>query len=525
MFTHRRFSIKKVVRILSPCLLLLTASIASYAAAAVQPQEVVVKVQAHGWRSRNYGTAWCLNAECDVLVTNHHVARIVGPHPMVSGVKVADTLSATGENDEGAQVLATVIGPLKLAWLRDIALMTTQEPLARKGIRAVPFYPGQLQPDQNVIAFGFPGGKLESVRGKFLEEQGGGLLLFEMERDTSHGFSGGLILDEQGRAVGLLFGSAEDRPRFVYAVPVWSLADFVKKARPQLHAKLFSGELYRPEAQDRGAEAAVDVSTMEFPASPQDGYSPATALPESYLRPDEAPDSAPIARNNASPAVLELRRSAQEMSLQMNNFIARQTLLLSHGHAWQHELQIIDGQQHFRPVNGGKDSLELPLHEVGPVPGDEWAELVRRIGFDSSLAIEFQRDTTVDNHAVKVFRYAARPEDEVCALRIARPFHKTWKGSLACSGLIWTDEQSRILRVTQNLTPPPDTGLAGHSIVVLYGWWDKRLVPAQMYLRSRTTDGKTFATRAKFDNYRVFAATTKITYRQQPVLQGRLRGE
>jgi hypothetical protein len=56
--------------------------------------------------------------------------------------------------------------------------------------------------------------------------------------------------------------------------------------------------------------------------------------------------------------------------------------------------------------------------------------------------------------------------------------------------------------------------------VILYGWWGLRLVPVAMYLRAKTTEGKTFVSRAKFDDYRVFAATTKIAFQGEGVEKG-----
>jgi hypothetical protein len=96
-----------------------------------------------------------------------------------------------------------------------------------------------------------------------------------------------------------------------------------------------------------------------------------------------------------------------------------------------------------------------------------------------------------------------------------------WKGTVPCTGAIWTDEQFRILRITQDMTPPPDeTGVVGFRTMILYGWWGQRLVPVAMYLRAKRTDGKTFVSHAKFDDYRVFTSTTKIAFQGEAVENG-----
>ena len=472
-------------------------------------------------------TAWCVNPDCDVVITNYHAKEIIGPHTKIKGVKVLEVTSATSEGDHDARVVPTAHGPMKFAPGRDISLLTMSEPLARKGMHAAPFYAGQLDPGQKITAMGFPGGKLRSIQGKFVQEYAEGLLGFEMAHEVAPGISGALVIDEKGRAVGLAIGFSSDH-HLMYAVPVWSVADFIRKTKPQLYAKLFSGEVYRGKvnirvngerAQGEPEEPAFGVFAEDFPASLQEGFSPAAVLPETYLLLNDALPNTPIERQNVSAAVLALRRSAQLMSLQMKNFVARQSLLLSNGETWQHELQLVDGRQRFRTIKG-TDLFELPI-KGSLVPGAEWSELVKTIGFNPSLAVQFERDTTIENQALKVFHYQVRPEDQICQLRVARKFHGMWKGSVPCTGAIWTDEQFRILRITQDMTPPPDeTGVVGFRIVILYGWWGQRLVPVAMYLRTKTTNGKTFVSRAKFDDYRVFTATTKIAFQGEAVENG-----
>lgn len=503
----------------------LTVAAAPSATTGVNPKQIVGKLEHRGFLSKKFGTAWCINSDCDVFVTNYHVTAVVGSHAKINGVNVIESLSATSEHDQDAGEMRTVIGPLKLAYIRDIALVRTKEPLTRKGMRPVPLYLGELRPGQTVTAIGFPAGKLQAISGQFAEEGAEGMLRFDVAQEVAEGLSGGVVLDEAGRAVGLVSGSGLRRD-MMYAVPIWALADFIRAAQPPLYAKLFSGrEIYRGRSGEESAEIAedvVDVFGLDLPSSDQKGFSPNPVLPRSYLLFDDAAAATrPIERYSLSDSVLALRRNAQVTSQQMKNFVAQQRLLTSNGRAWQHELQVIDGAQRFRPLDGSKDIFELPI-KGGPVPGSEWADLLKVIGFNSSFAVQLEDEITIENQTMKVFRYKADREDHICELRVARPFRRVWKGSLPCSGVIWTDERFNILRVTQDMATPEETELAAFRIVILYGWWGQKLVPAEMYITQTTRGGKTLATRAKFDNYQLFTATTKIFFKEPPLPLRRL---
>jgi len=504
-----------------PGLLIVTLLTLVTAAAAVQPKDIVGRLQhtqLHVLYSRTtFGTAWCVNPECDIIVTNYHVSKVVGPQATLKGVHVRNIASATSEHDTDAREMPTVAGPIKLAYGRDISLLMMDSALARKGMHPVPFYIGQLRCGQKVTVIGFPGGKLASIAGEFVEESSDGLLRFKMRGDVAEGISGGLVLDEQHRAVGM--ASIEGFDGDLYAIPVWTIADFIAKTNPELYTALFPGELYRgvvsgEEAEDE--EPSVDVMQPSSPEGPREGFSPAPALPSSYLLMEEPLSDTPIERYNVSHSVLAMRQRAQLMSQQMKNFVARQTLLLSNGRAWQHEVQVIDGQQRFRTSDGKKVLDELPVQGT-PTPGAEWAQLVKVTGSNLRFAVQFEKDITVENRTVKVYRYQVDSADQICQLRVARTFRKVWKNSIPCTGAIWTDEQFNILRISQDMLPPEETGIASFRIVVLYGWWEERLVPVEMYLRQVSTHGRIVVSRAKFDDYRVFTTSSKILVTDQRI--------
>ena len=60
-------------------------------------------------------TAWCVNPDCDVVITNYHAKNVVGPHTRIKGVKVVEVASATSETDKDARVVPSALGPTKFA--------------------------------------------------------------------------------------------------------------------------------------------------------------------------------------------------------------------------------------------------------------------------------------------------------------------------------------------------------------------------------------------------------------------------
>jgi hypothetical protein len=369
-------------------------------------------------------------------------------------------------------------------------------------MRAVPFYTGNLQRGQAVTVVGYPGGKLATISGKFVEECEEGELRFDLSQEVAPGISGGLVLDEQGRAIGLVYGISPESAKTIYAVPVWSVAEFLQVVSPEVYTSVF-GDAHG--SRNAGVESPQPASQL----------SPNPVLPESSpLRTDELPNP-PVMPGDETPAVTALRNSAQEASEQMDNFVARQTLHFSSGNAWQHELQLVNGAQQFRSLGNGKDIRDLPTTRRGPVPGAEWSDLVTTIGFDDSVGVQFARDITVEGKIVKVFQYEVSAGDEICQLRVSRPLRRQWKGSPpSCGGVIWTDEKFRILRITKEMSmfPREAGGVATFRIVVLYGAWGERLVPVEMHLQSTLRNGTSQESTANFDDYREFQASSRIVF-------------
>ncbi len=219
-----------------------------------RPDEVVVRIRKRHVDSKESlnqlglsvttsgGTGYCLGpGECDFILTNYHVAERVGSPLEVDGEKVLQTYEATSPQDKDAVWQKSPQGSLiKLAPVRDIAIFRMKNPLV--GMHGVPFSLRELHDGENVRIYGHPGGKrLAMAEATFYRETTDGLLLFrvkaEDEKFVVPGISGSLVMNDQNEAVGIVQGIADENLASV--VPVWSVADFVKKSQPDLYAKIF----------------------------------------------------------------------------------------------------------------------------------------------------------------------------------------------------------------------------------------------------------------------------------------------
>jgi hypothetical protein len=499
-------------------------------------KEVVEKISHRQGFFLKFGTGWCFDPDCYFVVTNYHVVKLVGSDLRIRGVEVRESYPATGENDEGARWIKTVAGlHLRYNPVRDIAILRVQRPLSQKGMHGVAPYAGQLQPGQEATVYGYPRGKaLTGAPGRFVRELRDGVLLFEMQtleagRILQGGISGGLIVDRQDRAVGLLCGISGEH---AFAVPMWSVADVVKRIEPGLYTALLPRGIYRPTnpiSADLEAESELTDPDVETPTG---GLSPEAALAGSYLRYGLDEGAAPgressalslTTRTGESTEVRTLRGNAQRMVEGMKNFIAVQTLYLSDGArtaVWQHEVRVVYGQQTFRKWPDGREEFsELPYPKQGIVPGGEWTALPSMVGTDLKLKIEPAGELAVGEHKVKVFRYQAAPEDDACALRTRRSYglwHKDWRSTMPCRGEVWTDEHFEILRISQDLeVPRGQTFLQQLQIAVMYGWLERpglkrELVPVEIFLQGQFTNGAMYYCTGRFTNYRVFATSTRL---------------
>jgi hypothetical protein len=506
---------------------------------AVRPESVIGKV--HNPRtpftSERLGTAWCLTPDCDLMITNHHVLQFIGHKLAINGERVGASWSATGPNDQNARFVPSYTESYKYTQVRDLAILRMKKPMSRRGMHGVRIYAGELRGGEPVTIMSYPAGKLTVTTGHFDSMVEDGILKFDLASPLAAGCSGGLILNERDEAVGVLFALQPSRMS-AYAVPIWSLADFIKKVQPQAYADLFLGEVFRPNIHGRlllraetantemnldlGEEAASGLSP-NFMAAAIGGLNPIAVLPAMFLRsaitvpplPEEHRSTELQSRPKESVEVQTLRQRAQAMVEQMANFLSLQTLTLADNTVWQHQVRVIDGQQVFTKPDG-TNLMELPIPHLGVVPGSEWRDLPQMVGSNLRLPLRYIGERTENKQKMKVFQFNATEEDGVCAIRIKRgALSRTWKGSVPCRGEVWTDADFNILRITEEMTLPQKTGMERCTTVVLYGWLhgadaSNHLVPSAIWLQAQGRNGRTVESTANFSSYHLFRAKARI---------------
>jgi len=482
-------------------------------ASAVAQQDIadrVLKLQhhgigIHGLETRS-GTGWCVDAGCSLLATNYHVAKEGLPRK-IGGAKVQGVFLASGPDDESAVWIMTTYGKwLRCNPLNDVALVALSHPLF-PGKPALAFFAGNPIPGQELVVNGFPsGGKQEALTVKFLHMVDG-LLEFSLPHEAPAGLSGSMVTDQQGRIVGML-ALATDRSAF--AVPVWSIADAIRKFRPALYGQMF------PDGVPKPPELQATMFSRELLAT-LGGSSPEPVLPLGYLEEGlgqpfptlVAPPMRLVTTRQESTDVRELRRRAQGMIEQMANFKALQTLRLNtEGKSeltWLHELYVDSGDLQFRTLDGGQplQAVPFPHRRRAVVPGGEWRELPQMVASQFKLRVQEIGDKDVGGKRLRVFGYQASIEDQVCEVRFRNSgvfWSRERQFPVACRGEVWTDDELNVLRISQELE-----FTAGNvqllQLAVLYGWLGRDLVPVAMVVRG-TIAGHNCRADAHFSNYR-----------------------
>jgi len=472
----------------------------------------VVKLQRHRIGvygvELKYGTGWCADAGCSLLVTCYHVAREVSPGK-IGGAKVLQVDVASGPDDDGAVLIMTTSG----GWLRynplnDVALISLSQPLL-PGTPTPSFYTGHLVPGQELVVHGFPsGGKQEAVAAKLLSV-GDGLLELSLATETAAGLSGSAVTDKQGRIVGMLSSVTDGR---AFAVPLWSIADALRKFRPALHSQLFpDGPRKPPEFQGSMVISRELLAALS-------GASPEPALPLASLEdglgqafPELVPHPTRLLNTREEPVdILKLRRRAQRMFQQMANLRALQTLRLNtEGNSeltWLHELYVDSHDLVFRAIDDGQlmSALPLPRRRRAVLPGAEWRDLPRMVASEFKLRLEEVGTKDVGGKQLRVFRYQASVEDRVC-WAFFRTTEVFWSHDrhfpVACRGEVWTDAELNLLRISQELeVSAGKVPMQLFQLAVLYGWLGGDLVPVEMAVRG-TIAGHTCRADAHFSNY------------------------
>jgi S1-C subfamily serine protease len=170
-----------------------------------QAREVTVRVRNRGCSFLATGSGFAVSAHR--LVTNRHV------------VEGAEQLQL--DSWDGRSISVAVH---RVAYLHDLALIETVEALPRVARLAG----GDPEPGAEVSAVGFPlGGPLAQTRGSVVDLVPGAHLgetgrVLRITAAVRHGNSGGPLLDDAGRVVGVVYAS-ETRTGYGLAIPVSSL--------------------------------------------------------------------------------------------------------------------------------------------------------------------------------------------------------------------------------------------------------------------------------------------------------------
>jgi hypothetical protein len=465
-----------------------------------------------------FGTGFCMDAACRFIATNYHVAMGTRTY-RIKGEKIFRRFLATGPQDKDATANALPNGDvLPYAVGRDLAIFELRHPLPHH--HGLTFSLDELEDGQEVDIYGYPKGILNPIRkltrfpATFKGPTTSGLLAFDYKLSTDKpicmgGASGGIVVDRKTeKIVGILSGTAES---MALAVPVQALADFVSEAQPFLAQRIFP--------------TTKDVS----PLSP-DIYLKFAPRPDHYPKFVPVHASGPQQRPEEPAEVKVLRNKAQLLADSMRNYIAVQSYQWGSGDKEpsamaEYEVRVIDGAQRFREYPDGKKELEeVPYpHLNGWVLGsDEWSMLPTMVGTEFRLKVHQADDVVVNEQRMKVFRYYASVEDNLCPFAPVEDYgfftiRKTV--AVACYGEVWTDEDTNIIRMSQSLELSDKLkafrGWEECRVVITFGWLKRasespRLVPLTIFAEARYKKKKVYWCRGQFTDYRIFDSRVKI---------------
>lgn len=490
----------------------------------------------------NSGTGYCFGkGKCDLILTNYHIAERVASPLKVNGIKVLQTYEATSPQDKGAVWEKSPLGfSVKLVPVNDIAILRLAHAL--KGMHGIPFSARELREGERVRIAGHPGGgKLTMAEATFYGQDRDGLLFFKVkageENVLAPGISGSLVVNEEDEAVGLVQGFANGN--MAAAVPVWAVADFVRKVQPDRYSEMFSslGEgMYRPtNAEFVPVDFVTESEALAREIGQKVGMSPAPALPEEYLwygldKSIPPLTSRIVSNGSAHVRVAEpynvqvLRENAQSMVEDINDLIAVGTQRSFGGKTpeatAQYQLRMVAGSQTWTMEGKEMDQLPCPKDNENGI-GSDWSEFPNLLGNNLKVSIQQVDDLHLQGWGtVKVFRYEATAEDKVEQIKYCTNYGlgiRTEKIiSVPVRGEVWTDDALNILRVTQESIAPPSMGWLDLRDSVLYGWLEspggeRRLVPTNIISRAELTDDhQVYSTICRITDYHRFSVSVVV---------------
>jgi hypothetical protein len=279
----------------------------------------------------NFGTGFCLDAACEFIATNYHVA-VTTLADKIEREKIVQRYFATGPQDEGATPNSIPnLGVFPYATKRDLAIFQLRRSLPHH--HGLTFSLDELGVGQEVDIYGYPKGAINPFRkltrfpAKFKGPTTSGLLAFDYQLSSDPpirraGSSGGIVVDRKTeKIVGILSGTTEAT---AVAVPTQTLVAFVTKVQPFLAQRIFP--------------ATKGISPVSADIYPKFVPPRSDGLQHRYEEPYE---------------VGVLRQQAQLLADSIRNFIAVQSFAWGSGDSGDndpdaeatYEVRVIDGVQ------------------------------------------------------------------------------------------------------------------------------------------------------------------------------------
>jgi hypothetical protein len=461
----------------------------------------ITKLQIYGpLGAIRFGSGFCLDPECRFIVTNYHVAEVMGKRFSIQHDHVVQRWLASGPNDRGATDKG--FNPL-----HDLAVIELQHSLSQRGFHGLPYNMQEVKDltiGQIVDIYSYPlelnpKRKLERFHGAYMGVDQGGLLAFSYDPNPLHvrgGGSGGLIVDARGRVMAVLSGVAVNQKNVVVGVPVSELSGFLSKIQPYLAARLFPKTAFIPPV-------VPDHYSEWIPPKP-DGHL--------ERRPVEPPD------------VQLLRRKAQDVVDTMRSLISVESFEWGAGSFTNdpqaigyYQVRTFDGYQNFREYPEGRKEMNAvpwPALNDAIEPGDAWSEAPKLVAKQYDLRIHRVPDIVWKGQSLRVFQYFGSKEDKVCEFDNQFDFiifvHHDLE-AYNCSGEVWTDQEENIVRISENFHKLNSWG--NLMLVVTFGWADiegeRLLVPLTIWMQVVDKSQIDWC-RGQFTDYQQFRPTVRL---------------
>jgi hypothetical protein len=442
-----------------------------------------------------FGSGFCLDPECRFVVTNYHVAKMMGKHFTIEHEKVVERWM-DDEYEDGKVPL------------HDLAVVELWHGLGRKGFHGLEYNltdPEDLVVGQEVDIYSYPlefnpKRKLLHFHGKYIGiNKLDNCLAFSYEPDPQRvkgGASGGLILDSKGKVIAVLSGIAiKTDQTIVVGVPVKVLAGFVSKNQPYLAAQLFPESVFIPPVE-------ADHYPEWIPPAPEPGV---------------------LQHRVPEPAdVVALRDKATGMVNNSYTLISVQSYEWGKGSAITdpqaiayYEVRMIDGYQHFREYPDGTkemDDIHWPPMNHSVMPGDAWDRAPKMVANDYKLKIHRADDIVEKGQTLRVFQYIGKKEDNVCVFDDAEDLgfyvHHHIE-AYDCFGEVWTDQDNNFVRISENYKMHDNV----YRQIVTFEWVDidgvRSEVPATIHSSVREGE-KDLWCRGLFTNYQQFRTKARL---------------